>query len=197
MIDERLLGLTEKADFWRAPLSEACSRFEIDTLPRQCHFMAQTYHESAGFTRLVENLKYSADGLLKTWPKRFTVSEAKALAGNDKAIAERVYGGRLGNAIEGIGDGYRYRGRGLIQITGRANYRACGRGIGVHLELFPERLELPELAALSAGWFFAENGCLELADSDNINAITRRINGGVNGLAQRVAILERALRLVS
>ena len=192
MIDDRLLALTGDAGLWRGPLSEACYRFDIDNADRQAMFIAQCAHESAGFTRLVEDLRYSAQRLLTIWPKRFTPALAEAMAYNERGIAERVYGGRLGNGLEGTGDGYEFRGRGLFQITGRANYRTCGRALGVDIESAPDLLEAPEFAALSAGWYWDSRGCNELADRDDYTAVTRKINGGVIGMDDRLAWLHKA-----
>ena len=192
MIDKRLLALTGDAGLWRGPLTQACTEYDINTPARQAMFVAQCAHESDGFTRLSEDLRYSASRLLAVWPKRFTPALAELMAYNERGIAERVYGGRLGNGIEGTGDGYEFRGRGLFQITGRANYRTCGRALSLDLETTPELLEVPDFAALSAGWYWDSRGCNELADRDDYAAITRKINGGVNGMDDRLAWLHKA-----
>lgn len=197
VIDERLLRLTSDAATWRAPLSETCSAYDIDSPARQSHFIAQCAHESAGFRLLVESLRYSAAALLQTWPRRFTPEQAIDFAFDQQRIAERVYGGRLGNGIEGTGDGYRYRGRGLIQVTGRGNYRQAGRALSLDLETSPELLEVPQFAALSAGWFWQAHGCNELADEDDLDSITRKINGGTNGMADRASWLAQAERALA
>lgn len=187
----RVAAITPDAR-WVTPLRTACVVYDIRSDQRQTMFLAQCAHESAAFTRLGESLHYSAAALLATWPSRFTASEATAFAYDDQRIAERVYGGRMGNGPEGSGDGWRYRGRGLIQITGRANYAACGRALEIDLEAFPELLVTRTLAALSAGWFWAmEAGANELADAGDFLAITRRISGGSTGTSDRVAWLER------
>lgn len=177
--------LTGDADRWLEPLNDALIRWEISTPARVTMFLAQCAHESGGFKHLVENLHYSAAALLATWPKRFTADEAVAMAYNEEAIAERAYGGRMGNGPEGSGDGYRYRGRGG-GLTGRDNYRRCGAALGIDLEAHPELLEQPRWAAQSFGWFWATNGCNALADAGDYEAITRRINGGLNGWDDRV-----------
>jgi putative chitinase len=193
VIDPRLLVLTGDADLWRAPLSETCALYEIDTAPRQVIFMAQAAHESAGFTQLRESLHYSAAALLSQWPRRFTVDAARAMAFDQRAIAERAYGGRMGNGPEGSGDGWKFIGRGLFQVTGRANYRAIGRALAIDAEGNPEMLEIPHWAALSAGEYWSSRGCNELADNDDFETITRAINGGVTGMAERVNWLNKAL----
>ena len=177
---------------WSAPINEAASRFDISTHDRMAAFLAQTAHESGGFKRLVENLNYSADGLSRTWPLRYRGPDgqpnetALRLHRNQEAIANNCYAGRMGNGDEASGDGWRYRGRGLIQITGRENYAACGSALGLPLLDHPELLEQPDGAAMSAAWFWQTNGCNELADVAAFSTITRRINGGLNGQSDRV-----------
>ncbi|MFG5864178.1 glycoside hydrolase family 19 protein [Metapseudomonas sp. CR1201] len=181
-----------------AELNAAMARYRIDSRVRTAAWLAQIGHESAQLTRLVENLNYSAQGLAATWPARFRGADGKpsaralALARKPEAIANAVYGGRLGNGPEASGDGWRYRGRGLIQTTGRANYRETGRALGVDLEGIPQLLEQPRYAALSAAWFWAEHGLNELADAGKFETITRRINGGTHGFEERVLFWERA-----
>ncbi|MCO2454033.1 glycoside hydrolase family 19 protein, partial [Pseudomonas aeruginosa] len=119
------------------------------------------------------------------------------LARNPRAIANNAYASRNGNGDEASGDGWCYRGRGLLQITGRANYRAAGAGLGQPLEQEPELLEQPEWAAISAAWWWASHGLNDLADRGEFAAITRRINGGTNGQAERLALWERAKAVLS
>lgn len=169
-------------------------RFSLTTSTRQSAFLAQTAHESAGFTRLTENLNYSATGLAATWPGRFRGADgqpnalAQVLHRRPEAIANLVYANRMGNGPEASGDGWRYRGRGLLQITGRAQYQRCGAALGLPLVEQPDLLAQPEPAVLSAAWFWQVNGLNELADAGDFEAITRRINGGLNGLAERRAL---------
>lgn len=187
---QQFLDATGASVSWYKPISAAMQRFHIDTPLRQAHFLAQAGHESGGFRLLVENLNYSTKGLLATWPKRFNAELAERLARNPEAIANYVYAGRLGN--EQPGDGWRYRGRGLFQLTGRANYRAAGLALALPLEEIPERAEQPGVAALAAAWFWSYRVPAALADNDELVAITRAINGGTLGLADRRARLERA-----
>lgn len=182
---DQVQRLTGDADRWTDALNAALTRWQIDTPQRVAMFLAQVAHESGGFRTLVESLHYSATRLLQVWPSRFTPTDAAAMAFDERAIAERAYGGRLGNGPEGSGDGYNYRGRGLIQLTGRDNYTRCGAALGLDLVGHPEVLEQPEYAAQSAGWFWAGRGCNELADAGDYLGITRRINGGTNGQADR------------
>jgi putative chitinase len=174
------------ADRWMSPLEEACNAWDINTRTRITKFLAQTAHESAGFRRLVENMKYSAAGLMRTWPSRYDAALAAELAYNEYAIAEHSYGGRYGNGPEGAGDGFKYRGRGLIQVTFHDNYLNMGEHIGSDEngnpdpELFlrqPELLEDPLWAASASACFWDVHKCSEAADVDDFLAITRIISG--------------------
>jgi putative chitinase len=182
---------------WAKRLAQTMPIYEInDNADRMCMWTATLIHESFDFTRLEENLNYTAERLVQVWPRRFpTLDAARPFARNPQRLAERVYGGRMGNGPEGSGDAWLFRGRGLIQITGRAMYRRCGIGLAQPLEDKPEMLLDPELAALSAGWFFADSGCLPLADANDFDGVTRRVNGGTIGMVERVAAL-RKCRLV-
>jgi putative chitinase len=140
----------------------------------------------------VENLNYSADALLRTWPSRFNAETAAKMARKPEAIANYVYGGRLGNGADG--DGWKYRGRGLIQLTGKGNYRAAGIALGLDLIGNPDLLEKPEAASLSAAWFWKTNGLNALADANDVAVVTRKINGGLNGLSDRLERFDRAAR---
>jgi putative chitinase len=176
---------------WLSPLSASAITHEIDTPQRERMWLAQCAHESQGFTRLVENLRYSAAALRRTWPHRFSEQDAQKMQYDEVRIGERAYGGRYGNRPEGSGDGYKYRGRGCIGITFVDNYRACGEAMGADLLTRPELLERPQFAAWSAGWFWKRAGCNELADRDDFEGVTRAINGGTIGLDDRVAWYEQ------
>jgi len=175
-----------------SPVANACSQFNINTPKRQAAFLAQVAHESGLFRHLIENLNYSDDALRRVWPGRFNDAEARVFARQPERIANKVYADRMGNGSETSGDGFRYIGRGLIQLTGKANYRAAGEGLGIDLISNPELLEQPHDAAMAAGWYWKTNGCNELADADNFKQITRRINGGLNGLDDRVSLWRKA-----
>ena len=185
---------------WIDALNAAMLRYEINTPARAAAFLAQTAHESGEFRRLVENLSYSAAGLCKTWPKRFsTLDIAKPYERKPELLANYVYAKRLGNGDVASGDGWRFRGRGLIQLTGRGNYRSCGAAIVLPLETEPERLETPEAAAMAAAQFWQSRGLNHLADDQNDDnddedfvAITRIINGGIAGLTARRTYWMRA-----
>lgn len=168
----------------------------INTPLRQAHFLAQLLHESAGFRVLEENLNYSAAGLMKTWPSRFDAATAQAYQRQPQRIANRAYADRNGNGPEASGDGWRYRGRGLIQLTGRTNYRKAGQDLGIALVEQPELAADPKHAALIAAWFWQSAKLNPLADTDQLEAITRRINGGLNGLDDRRKYLTQCKRVL-
>jgi len=183
-------------------LNRAMLRWKIDSRLRAAAFLAQIGHESGQLRVLVENLNYSADALVRTWPSRFTAQTAPAYARQPEKIANRVYGGRMGNGLESSGDGWRYRGRGLIQLTGRDNYRAAGAALGLPLEDQPELLEQADHAAQSAAWWWAKHGLNELADAGRIQDIGSIINTGKpgrvpHGAAERKALYDIAVRVLA
>ncbi|TAN57611.1 MAG: glycoside hydrolase family 19 protein [Magnetospirillum sp.] len=174
------------------PLAEACAEWGIDTPLRLAAFLAQIAHESGQFRSLAENLNYSAEALLRVFPRHFDAGRAAAYARQPERIAARVYANRMGNGDEASGDGWRYCGRGLIQVTGKTNYAACGAALGLDLIAQPELLEHPGPAARSAGWFWHRNALNRPADARDIETITRRTNGGLTGLEDRKAHYARA-----
>ena len=176
-------------------LNTAMGKYAIVTRLRVAAFIAQVGHESGQLMRLVENLNYSAEGLMKTWPSRFDLVRATAAARKPEQIANIVYAGRMGNTEPG--DGWKYRGRGLFQVTGQANYAACGEALGLDLLSKPELLELPQYAAMSAAWFWSTRGLNILADAGDFVKITRRINGGLNGQTERQALYDKALKVLA
>lgn len=176
-------------------LNKVLSKFGINKNPKRfTHFMAQIAHESAHFNRLEENLKYSGERLWELFRKYFNdQAEAQSFARQPEKIANRIYGGRMGNGDEASGDGWRYRGRGFIQLTGRDNYREIGRRIGVDLEANPDLVATDLSVALKASCAYWDWKKLNaLADADDIRGITRQINGGYVGLADRQKLLDRA-----
>lgn len=194
--EEKILALTaltallpEAAETFHAPLNETCSTFDIATPLRIAHFLAQTAHESAGYTALIENLNYGAPGLLATWPSRFDAARAAEYARQPEKIANYVYANRMGNGPESSGDGWRFRGRGILQLTGRATYSAVGDALTVDLEAEPELLTTPRLAALAAGWYWQARGINALCDRDDAIKVTEAVNGGRNGLEHRLELL--------
>ncbi len=192
---EHLLALaptTKRAAEYAPALDAVLERAGITTPLRVAHFMAQLCHESGGFRALVENLNYRPETLMAVFKKRVpTLEQAQALvnAGKD-AIAEHIYGGRLGNVNPG--DGAKFIGRGFIMVTGRTNYELCGNRIGQNLTERPELLEVPAVAALASAAFWQMNNLNAAADADDINLVTRLINGGDNGLADRKALTAKA-----
>jgi putative chitinase len=195
MTNEQLqqLGIDPK---WLQPLEDTFEKYEINTPERQASFIGQCAHESGNFKVLQENLNYSAEGLMKTWPSRFPTREiADQYARQPAKIAGKVYNGRLGNANEE--EAAKYLGRGLIQLTGKENYENCGSGIGVDLLDNPDLLTTPEYASLSAGWFWNKKSLNALADSGDIDTMTKRINGGLIGLDDRKAKIAKALSVLS
>jgi len=186
------LGIESK---WEAPLQAAFDKYDINTPRRQSAFLGQCAHESGNFKTLQENLNYSAEGLMKTWPSRFPTKEvADQYARNPAKIAGKVYNGRLGNTSEE--EATKYLGRGLIQLTGKENYERCGSAIGVDLLSDPNLLLDPRYAAMSAGWFWNKKGLNELADSQEHGQITKRINGGLIGLDDRITKTTKALAVL-
>lgn len=174
---------------WLGPLAVAAQRFEIVRRERVAHWLAQLAHESAGLTRLEENLRYTTAGrICAVWPSRFaTEADARPFVENPAGLANVVYAARNGNGGVASGDGWAFRGRGPMQLTGRANYRAAGAALGIPLESEPDRAAEPWTGALIAGWFWWDNSLNRLADNgpDALKDITRRVNGGLHGLDDR------------
>ena len=202
------------AEKWSRAVALACQEFGIDTPQRIAGFLSQCAHESGGFERLQENLNYSAEGMASIWPKRFAIlgpdgkpvkkdgknqpnKFALALHRKPEAIANVVYSGRMGNGPIESGEGWKYRGRGLKQLTGKSNHIECSKGLGVDLVENPDLLLEPTYAARSAAWFWQKNKCNTFADVGDIEGLTKRINGGLIGLADRKARYQAAERSLS
>lgn len=177
-------------------LNEAMARYQIVTRVRVAAFIAQVGHESAQLNQLTENLDYSAEALQRCWPNRFNGALAAAVAHRPESIANIAYASRMGNRAAESGDGWRYRGRGLIQVTGKASYRECGSALGLNLLEHPEWLEQPANAAMSAGWFWSSNRLNTQADLGDIKTITLCVNGGLNGYDERLALYGKALKVL-
>ena len=181
---------------WLEPLTAAFTRFEINTPERQAAFIGQCAHESANFKTLQENLNYSAKGLNATWPSRFpSEAEAQPYHRQPEKIANKVYSGRMGNLEDG--DGWKYRGRGLIQLTGKDNYRLASDSLGVDFIADPDLVLTKEYAALTAAWYWNKRGLNKEADAKDFTGMTKKINGGVIGLADRVAHINTALGVLT
>jgi putative chitinase len=189
------VGVEPDGDFGPKTLKAAAKHFNL-TNAQAAHFFGQCHHESGGFKRFVENLNYSADGLMRIWPKRFqTMSVARAYAGDAEAIANRAYADRMGNGPATSGDGWKYRGRGAIQLTGRSAYAAFSESDPkYHLALDMPDLVATDYAFDSAHWFFGKSGLWIAAKTmtdGTIENITRKINGGTHGLADRIKQTKR------
>jgi putative chitinase len=180
-------------DQWCDALNKLLPDYGIDTPQRVAAFLAQCAHESGGFVFLKENLNYKWASLRKVFPKYFPTDElAQAYEKQPERIANRIYGSRMGNGDEDSGDGFRYCGRGLIQLTGRNNYDAFAESIETPVEEIPAYLETFEGAVQSACWFWETNNLNQFADTDDIKTMTRRINGGFIGLEDRIKHYEHA-----
>ena len=179
------------------PLNEVMDFYEINTPERISMFLAQVGHESGGMRSRKENLNYSADGLNKIFPKYFIRAgrNANAYARQPEKIANVVYANRMGNGNEASGDGYRYRGRGLIQLTGKSNYEAFASDMEIELEEAVVWLETAEGAAWSAGWFWDSRELNTWADKGDVLTVTKKINGGTNGLEDRKSHYASALEI--
>lgn len=196
----RVMPLSRNIDRYCGALVEAMEECGITTPERVRAFLAQVGHESAQLNRVEENLNYSAEGLVKTFPRIFRdVQAASAYARHPERIANRVYAGRMGNGDETSGDGWKFRGRGLIQITGRDNYVAMSAMMGKDLTVWPDALLMPLDACLSAARWWRARGLNGLADrlsgkdeEEAFRSITRKVNGGLNGLDDRMEIYLRA-----
>jgi len=183
---------------WVPALNDTFARFGIATPRQQAGFIGQCSHECGNFKVLEENLNYRAATLMKLWPKRFpTLEIANEYAGNARKIANKVYSSRMGNRDESSGDGYRFRGRGCIQLTGHANYFHAGQALGVDFVKDPDLVGTPTYAALTGGWFWSTHKCNELAEAGDWAGLTKKINGGVIGLADRVKHINEALALLT
>lgn len=169
------------------PLNIVADYYEMfDNVKRIAAFLAQIAHESGGFNFVIENLNYSADGLRRTFPRYFPTQElASQYARQPERIANRVYANRMKNGDEASGDGFKFRGRGLIQLTGRDNYTRFSEALGITLDETVQYLETPNGAVVSAGWFWDNNKLNVYCDKDDFVGLTKRINGGTNGLEDR------------
>jgi putative chitinase len=173
-----------------AQIPDTAAKFQINTPLRLAHFLAQCGHESGGFRATQENLNYSAKGLNGIFKKYFpTEASAAAYARQPQKIASKVYGGRMGNGPESTGEGYKFRGRGYIQLTGKENYTAFGKAINEDILSNPDKVAA-NYALLSAAWFFNKNGLHKMADEGAtdlvVTKITKRVNGGTIGLPDRI-----------
>lgn len=178
--------------------NETFERWGISTVRQKAGFIGQCGHECANFTKLEENLNYSAQGLMKIWPRRFpTLEVAQPYHRQPQKIANKVYANRMGNRDEASGDGWRFRGSGWLQLTGHSNFFHAGKAIGEDFVMKPELVRTPKYAALTAGWFWSTHGCNPLAEAGDWTALTKRINGGTIGLEDRVKHIREAINVLS
>lgn len=184
---------------WYEGLSDALPQYEIVTPERVAAFIAQCAHESGGFRMMEENLNYKAATLTKLWPKRYPAGVAEQYAGKPQAIANKSYGGRMGNGDEASGDGWKYRGRGILQLTGKDNYRACSKFLFSDDTLLdnPDILLDAYYATHSACWFWNANKLNQYADNGDFVTMTKRINGGTIGLDDRIKHYKHALDVLN
>lgn len=182
---------------WVDALNETFARWGISTPKQQAAFIGQCGHECGNFRVLEENLNYRAETLMRLWPRRFpTLEIANQYARNPKKIANMVYANRMGNRDEASGDGWRFRGRGCIQLTGATNYFQAGKALGEDFWANPDLVATPKYAALTAGWFWATHNCGQLAEAGNWAGLTKKINGGQIGLQDRIHHTEMALAVM-
>lgn len=198
-LKELIPGAAGGLQGWYDGLTEALPQYEIVTTRRVAAFIAQCAHESGGFRLMEENLNYKAATLTKLWPKRYPPGVAEQYAGKAQAIANKSYGGRMGNGDEMSGDGWKYRGRGILQLTGKDNYRACSKFLFSDDTLLndPDILLDPYYATHSACWFWNQNKLNQYADSGDILTMTKRINGGTIGLEDRIKHYNHAMEVLS
>lgn len=195
---DQLAKIINSVDKWHPALSGMLTMYDINTLNRAAGFIAQCAHESAKFSVTKENLNYSAKGLMTTFKKYFP-DEATALQYERKPekIANRVYANRMGNGPEDSGDGWKYCGRGLIQLTGKDNYTRFAEKVGMTLDDVIPYLETATGAVESAAWFWKAKGLNEIADRDDILTMTKRINGGTHGLTERTELYNLAKKVLA
>jgi putative chitinase len=183
---------------WVDALNETFQRFNIITPLQQASFIGQCGHECGNFKILEENLNYRAETLMKLWKSRFpTIEIANEYARNPKKIANKVYASRMGNRDESSGDGFRFRGRGCIQLTGHANYFHAGQACGEDFVMNPDLVATPKYAAMTAGWFWDTHKLNKFADIRDFTMMTKKINGGTIGLNDRIKHINHALEVLN
>jgi len=193
----KIVGKSKYAKDLAEVIEKVLEKYQINTQLRVCHFLAQVGHESGGFNTMLENLNYSADGLQKIFKKYFPdATAAAAYARNPEKIANKVYGGRMGNGPEASGEGWKFRGRGFIQLTGKDNYTKFAAAIGKSLDDTVKYLETVEGGIESAAWFWNSRNINAKADADDLTAVTKLVNGGTHGIDDRKKKLEAAKAVI-
>ena len=194
---KQLLPKNPYIDQWHKALSQLLPDYEINTPQRIAAFIAQCAHESGGFLFLTENLNYKAESLMRVWPRYFPdMATAQRYAHKQEAIANRAYANRMGNGPEESGDGWKFCGRGLIQLTGKSNYQRYAESLEISLDEASEHLTTFEGCVQSAAWFWEANNLNQYADSGDILTMTKRINGGTLGLADRQKHYDHAMHVL-
>jgi putative chitinase len=194
---QEMIGKNPYLDYWYDAICEICPEYEINTPKRLAAFIAQCAHESGNFRVLRENLNYKAASLMKTWPNRFPTMEiAKQYEKQPEKIANKVYANRMGNRDEASGDGWRYLGRGLIQLTGKENYQWFAASLEMDVEDLPEYMGTFEGAVQSAAFFWENNNLNACADKGDILNLTKKINGGTIGLEDRIKHFKHACEVL-
>ncbi len=196
MVNAEQLAKLKIGPQWVDALNATFARFDISTPQRQAAFIGQCAHESGNFRLLEENLNYKPATMMRIWPSRFKTMDDCLICAGPRGLANKVYANRMGNRDERSGDGYRFRGRGCIQLTGSSNYFHAGKALGVDLWADPDLVATPQYAALTAGWFWDTHKCNALADVGNWVALTRKINGGTIGLDDRIKHINHALAVL-
>jgi len=198
MVNAEQLKKLHIGEQWVDALNETFERFNITTPAQQASFIGQCGHECGNFKVLEENLNYRAETLMKLWKARFpTIEIANEYARNPKKIANKVYASRMGNRDESSGDGYRFRGRGCIQLTGHANYYHAGNACGEDFVMNPDLVATPKYAAMTAGWFWNTHKLNQYADIKDFTIMTKKINGGTIGLNDRIRHINHALDILN
>jgi putative chitinase len=190
-------GNPPHAELWYNAICQILPDYEIDTPQRLAAFLAQTAHESGVYRAIKENLNYKAESLVRVWPRHFpTIEIARQYERQPERIANRAYGNRMGNGPEESGDGWRYAGKGLIQLTGKSNYQRYAESLEISVEEASEHLTTFEGAVQSACWFWESNNLNQWADKGDILTLTKRINGGTIGLEDRIKHYNHAVHVL-
>jgi len=194
---EAIIGKNPYSDHWFEALCEILPDYDINSVSRVAAFLAQTAHESGNYRAIKENLNYKAESLCKVWPRYFpNIDIARQYAQQPEKIANRAYGGRMGNGPEESGDGWKFCGRGLIQLTGKDNYSRYAESTGQTLDEASEHLATFEGCVQSAAWFWEANSLNKWADAGDMLTLTKRINGGTIGLEDRIKHYTHALHVL-
>jgi putative chitinase len=192
-----IIGKNPYADHWFEALCEILPDYDINSIPRVAAFLAQTAHESGGYRAIKENLNYRAESLCKVWPRYFpNIEIARQYAQQPERIANRAYANRMGNGSEESGDGWKFCGRGLIQLTGKDNYTRYAQSLEISLDEASEHLTTFEGCVQSAAWFWEANNLNQWADKGDMMTLTKKINGGTLGLDDRIKHYNHAMHIL-